>query len=134
MIPFEKLYDEMENANVRFIGFTDGQKRFDFGIVYTTLFFGKPLVICLQSNCSALFDPNDLENIDYIQSAFNVREKEEAAAIAEFLKSEIPATPFEPQYEQIKKKRRKADLSGSAYFFMIWILEGHIFINFYIID
>ncbi len=99
MIPFEKLYDEMENANVRFIGFTDGQKRFDFGIVYTTLFFGKPLVICLQSNCSALFDPNDLENIDYIQSAFNVREKEEAAAIAEFLKSEIPATPFEPQYE-----------------------------------
>ncbi|MEH7522835.1 SAV0927 family protein, partial [Bacillus sp. JJ1503] len=46
---FEKLYDEHENVKVRFVGFTTELTRYDFGIVFTNLFFGKPLVVCMQT-------------------------------------------------------------------------------------
>jgi hypothetical protein len=46
---FEKLYDEYEKVKVRFVGFTTKDTRYDFGIVYTNMFFGKPLVICMQT-------------------------------------------------------------------------------------
>lgn len=96
---FEKLYDEQEKAKVRFIGFTDGNTRYDFGIVFTSLFFGKPLVICMQSGCSTLLDPNDLEDVDHIQSAFKIKDTEEAHALVEFFKNVIPEMPFQPQYD-----------------------------------
>lgn len=99
MKTFEKLYEEMEDAKVRYVGFTDGHKRFDFAILYTTMFFGKPLIICMQSNRCALLDPVDLENVDYIQSVFKPCEEQEAISIAEFLKTAIPETPFQPQYD-----------------------------------
>jgi hypothetical protein len=54
---FEKLYDEHENAKVRFIGFTTESTRYDFGIIYTNMFFGKPLVVCMQTGRSTLLDP-----------------------------------------------------------------------------
>ena len=34
---FDKLYDEFENAKVRFIGFTTNSTRYDFGIIYTNM-------------------------------------------------------------------------------------------------
>ena len=64
---FEKLYDEDENVKVRFVGFTTERTRYDFGIVYTNLFFGKPLVVCMQTGRSALLDPSDLADKEYLQ-------------------------------------------------------------------
>lgn len=96
---FEKLYDEQEKAKVRFIGFTDGHTRYDFGIIFTSLFFGKPLVICMQTGCSTLLDPDDLEDVDHIQSAFKIKNPEEALALVEFFKHVIPEMPFQPQYD-----------------------------------
>jgi hypothetical protein len=99
MVLFDKLYDEQEKAKVRFIGFTTEDTRFDFGIVYTNMFFGKPLVICMQTGRSTLLDPKDLEDIEYIQSAFRIPDEEQALDLVEFFKTALPSVPFEPQYE-----------------------------------
>ncbi|MCG6171501.1 DUF3055 domain-containing protein, partial [Anoxybacillus sp. LAT_11] len=81
---FEKLYDEYEKAKVRFVGFTAKDTRYDFGIVYTNMFFGKPLVICMQTGRSTLLDPKDVENHEYLQQIFRIDTKEQAADLAEF--------------------------------------------------
>ncbi|SEN31621.1 Protein of unknown function [Mesobacillus persicus] len=96
---FEKLYDEHEKVQVRFIGFTTEETRYDFGIVYTNMFFGKPLIVCMQTGRSALLDPADLDNIEYLQTAFHINETKQAADLVEFFKSELPIIPFQPQYD-----------------------------------
>jgi hypothetical protein len=96
---FDKLYDEQEKAKVRFVGFTTETTRYDFGIVYTNLFFGKPLVICMQTGRSTLLDPKDLEDIEYVQSAFRIQDEEQAMDLIEFFRTALPNIPFEPQYE-----------------------------------
>ncbi|MEH7572660.1 DUF3055 domain-containing protein, partial [Cytobacillus firmus] len=63
----------------RFVGFTTESTRYDFGIVYTNLFFSKPLVICMQTGRSTLLDPKDLEDIEYLQKAFKLDLYEQAA-------------------------------------------------------
>lgn len=96
---YEKLYDEQENVNVRFVGISTELTRYDFGIVYTNLFFTKPLVICMQTGRSTLLDPEDLEDLDYIQKAFKIDCPNEAADINEFFRETIPKSHFETQYE-----------------------------------
>ncbi|GLB60362.1 DUF3055 domain-containing protein [Cytobacillus sp. NCCP-133] len=96
---FEKLYDEHENVNVRFVGFTTESTRYDFGIVYTNLFFSKPLVICMQTGRSTLLDPKDLEDIEYLQKAFKLELYEQAADLSEFFREAIPGAHFETQYD-----------------------------------
>jgi hypothetical protein len=96
---FEKLYDEHEKVQVRFVGFTTDATRYDFGIVHTNMFFGKPLIVCMQTGRSALLDPTDLDNIEYLQKAFHIKDTAQATDLAEFFKSELPIMPFEPQYE-----------------------------------
>lgn len=96
---FDKLYDEHENVKVRFIGFTTEAVRYDFGIVYTNMFFGKPLVICMQTGRSTLLDPKDLEDLDYLRNIFRIDTITEASDLAEFFKESLPSPPFETQYE-----------------------------------
>ena len=96
---FEKLYDEHENVKSRFVGFTTEETRYDFGIVYTNLFFGKPLVVCMQTGRSTLLDPNDLENTEYLKKAFNMENYQQAEDLSEFFKESLPGVYFETQYE-----------------------------------
>lgn len=96
---FEKLYDEHENVKVRFVGFTTEQSRYDFGIVYTNLFFGKPLVVCMQTGRSTLLDPKDLEDTEYVQHAFKLDNRHQAEDLCEFFKTAIPGSTFQTQYE-----------------------------------
>ncbi|AGK52917.1 DUF3055 domain-containing protein [Bacillus sp. 1NLA3E] len=96
---FEKLYDEQEKVKVRFTGFTTEQTRYDFGIVYTNMFFGKPLVVCMQTGRSALLDPKDLEDSEYLKSAFKITDEKQAEDLIEFFHSAIQGVPYEPQYE-----------------------------------
>jgi hypothetical protein len=96
---FDRLYDENEMVNVRFVGFTTDDVRYDFGLVYTNMFFGKPLVICMQTGRSALLDPQDIQNIETLQQTFRIRSLKEAEDLAEFFKETIPSTTFETQYE-----------------------------------
>lgn len=96
---FEKLYDEHENVNVRFVGFTTEQTRYDFGIVYTNLFFGKPLVICMQTGRSTLLDPKDLEDTEFLQHTFKMDNRLQAEDLCEFFKVALPVSIFQTQYE-----------------------------------
>lgn len=99
MYLLEKLYDEHEQVKVRFVGFTTKDVRYDFGIVYTNMFFGKPLVVCMQTGRSTLLDPKDIEDLDHLQHVFRIETKEEATDLAEFFKEILPSVPFESQYE-----------------------------------
>ncbi|PLR97440.1 DUF3055 domain-containing protein [Bacillus sp. T33-2] len=96
---FEKLYDEHENVKVRFVGFVTDHSRYDFGIVYTNMFFGKPLVVCMQTGRSTLLDPQDIENLEHLQQVFRIQDLEQAAHLAEFFEGILPSIPFETQYE-----------------------------------
>lgn len=96
---FEKMYDEHENVKVRFIGFTTENARFDFGIIYTNMFFGKPLVVCMQTGRSTLLDPKDIEDVDYLQNVFRISDKQQAADLADFFSQTLPSIPFVTQYE-----------------------------------
>lgn len=96
---FAKLYDEQENVKVRFVGFTTEQTRYDFGIIYTNMFFGKPLVVCMQTGRSTLLDPRDLEDLDHLQTVFKIQEKQQAVDLAEFFSETLPSIPFTTQYE-----------------------------------
>lgn len=94
---FERLYDTGEQANIQFVGFATDRARYDFGIVYTTAFFGKPLIICMQTNRSSLLDADDLHNMTYLQRAFHLNEAE-AQEVSVFLKQLIPTMLAEEQY------------------------------------
>lgn len=96
---FEKFYDEHEKVQVRFVGFSTHDVRYDFGIVYTNLFFGKPLVVCMQTGRSTLLDSKDILDADHLQKTFCIKEKEQVNDLIEFFQEAIPATPFNPQYE-----------------------------------
>jgi hypothetical protein len=96
---FEKLYDENENVKVRFLGFTTEHTRYDFGIVYTNMFFGKPLVVCMQTGRSTLLDPKDIEDIEHLQTVFRISDKQQAADLAEFFGETLPSSHFYTQYE-----------------------------------
>ncbi|WP_338451906.1 DUF3055 domain-containing protein [Niallia oryzisoli] len=95
---FEKLYDEDEKVKVRFVGFTTEIARYDFGIVYTNLFFGKPLVVCMQTGRSTLLDPLDLEDIEYLQSIFKIEDRKQAEELADFFAEQLPGLAYEPEY------------------------------------
>jgi hypothetical protein len=96
---FERLYDEQEIVKVRFVGFTTDDFRYDFGLVYTNMFFGKPLVICMQTGRSALLDPQDIQDLDHLQQIFRIRTLREAEDLAEFFKETLPTITLETQYE-----------------------------------
>lgn len=96
---FDKLYDEQEKVKVRFVGFTTEHTRYDFGIVFTNLFFGKPLVICMQTGRSTLLDPKDLEDTEYLQRVFKMDNQKQAEDLCEFFRESLPGSYLETQYE-----------------------------------
>jgi hypothetical protein len=96
---YERLYDESEKAKVRFVGFISEHGRYDFGIVYTHMFFGKPLVVCMQTGRSSLLSLEDAENLEYLQKIFGLRSKEEAEEISIFFKSNLPTITMDAETE-----------------------------------
>jgi hypothetical protein len=95
---FEHLYDESEQVKVRFVGFASDKARYDFGIVYTTQFFGKPLVVCMQTGRSSLMCSEDVINTEYLKKTFNLPDIEEAEKLKEFFKLNLPAVFLDTQY------------------------------------
>lgn len=95
---FDRLYDEQENVKVQFIGFTTENARYDFGIVYTNMFFGKPLVICMQTGRSTLLCADEAENVEHIMKVFQIKCESEAAQISMFFNQKLPTMSFEAQY------------------------------------
>lgn len=78
------LYDETENTESRFVSFVGETNRFDLCIITTDRFFGKKLVLNMQSNKFAVLGQDDLEEAGYLERAYNVS-PEEAAELTQFL-------------------------------------------------
>ncbi|MFC7372017.1 DUF3055 domain-containing protein [Fictibacillus iocasae] len=95
----EKLYDETEHVKVRFVGYATETSRFDFGLVFTNMFFGKPLVICMQTGRSALLDSEDVKNVEYLRKAFHLPSLSEAEHLAAIVEEYVPKHYFVHQYE-----------------------------------
>ncbi|WP_232698327.1 DUF3055 domain-containing protein [Brevibacillus daliensis] len=92
------LYDVSEDAKVRFLGFATETTRYDFGIVYSHRFFGKPLVICMQSGSSTLLSSEDAINPEQLRKVFRLSCKSEANELSQFFKEILPSMPFNDQY------------------------------------
>ncbi|WP_143034977.1 DUF3055 domain-containing protein [Marininema mesophilum] len=95
----ERLYDETERVQVRFVGFVSGNGRYDFGIVYTRMFFGKPLVVCLQTGRSSLLSQDDIDNLDHIQRVYCLKSRNEAEEVSNFLHHNVPHLSMEAEAE-----------------------------------
>jgi hypothetical protein len=95
---YERLYDESENSKVRFVGFVSENARYDFGIIFTNQFFGKPLVVCMQTGRSTLMCSDEAQIIERIQQAFNIASAEEAEELSVFLCHNLPPLPTGSQY------------------------------------
>ncbi|MBU9720501.1 MULTISPECIES: DUF3055 domain-containing protein [Bacillaceae] len=98
MEQYERLYDDTERVNVRFIGMTTELARYDFSIMYTNSFFGKPLITCMQTGRSFLMCANDAEDVEHIQQLLHLSDEKEAISISDFFKEILPLTSMEPQY------------------------------------
>jgi len=78
------LYDFIEDARVRYISFTANLRRFDLAIVITDQFFGKMLILDLQSNRYAIIGHDDLEEENYLEEVYELT-KEEGTELRSFL-------------------------------------------------
>lgn len=95
---FERLYDEQEDVKAQFIGFTTAAARYDFGIVYTNMFFGKPLIVCMQTGRSTLLCAEEAEDWEHIKRAFQINSEDEAKDLSVFFTQNLPTMHFEAQY------------------------------------
>jgi Protein of unknown function (DUF3055) len=78
------LYDETENTRTRFVSFMGETNRFDLAITLTDRFYGKLLVLNLQSNRFAIIGPDDLEEPGYLEHVYGLSD-EEADELRRFL-------------------------------------------------
>jgi len=80
------LYDEKENTTTRYISFVGKTNRFDLAITTTDRFYGKLLVLNLQSNQFAIIGEDDLEEPGYLEYVYQLSD-EEGEELRKFLYS-----------------------------------------------
>lgn len=95
---FEQLYDVSENAALHFVGYISEHTRYDFAIVHTEQFFGKPLVVCMQTGKAAPLCSEDLGHLDYLQQVYNLKERADAVELAAFLEQRLNHVTLKDQY------------------------------------
>jgi len=81
---FMYLYDDTENTRTRFVSFMGETNRFDLAITITDRFYGKLLVLNLQSNRFAIIGRDDLDEPGYLEHVYQLKE-EEAEELRQFL-------------------------------------------------
>lgn len=96
---FEKFYDDSEQSHVRYVGFVTSDHRYDLAIVYSSMFFGKPLVVCLQTSKAILLDSTDIEDLELLKKSFQTETLKQAAELSDFFKEIIPSVQLTTQYE-----------------------------------
>jgi Protein of unknown function (DUF3055) len=82
------LYDEVEDTQTRYVSFVDDIARFDLALITTERFFGKTLVLNLQSNRFAIIGQDDLEEPGYLEQVYGIS-PEEAERLKRFLLSVV---------------------------------------------
>ncbi|WP_026174400.1 DUF3055 domain-containing protein [Effusibacillus pohliae] len=83
------MYDQKEKTDTRYVGFVGDSGRFDLMIVTTAHFYGKKVVICLQTSRAAILDQKDAANAGYLAEAFALPTEAEAQELSEFLLANI---------------------------------------------
>ncbi len=84
MSSIDYLYDQTEQTSTRFVCFVGANRRFDLAITTTDRFFGKKLVMDIQSGRTAIIGPDDLEEEGYIAYAYQLN-VEDAEELTDFL-------------------------------------------------
>jgi hypothetical protein len=86
---FDFLSDSTEQTSTRFVTLvTPKLNRFDLAITTTNRFYGKKLVIDMQSGISGIIGPDDLEEEGYLEYRYRLNE-EQAQELYEFLSEVI---------------------------------------------
>jgi hypothetical protein len=78
------LYDDTVETKTRFVSFLGERQRFDLAIIQTDRFYGKYLVLDMQSNRFAIIGQDDLDEPGYLEYAYNLSE-EDAKDLRSFL-------------------------------------------------
>ncbi|WP_078379106.1 DUF3055 domain-containing protein [Sutcliffiella halmapala] len=78
------LYDDTVETKTRFISFMGEHTRFDLAIVKSDRYYGKSLVLNIQSNRFAIIGSDDLDEPGYIEHAYQLPE-DEAEELRSFL-------------------------------------------------
>jgi len=82
---YDILSDFTEQTATRYVTFiSPGVHRFDLAIISTERFYGKKIVIDLQSGRSGMLSYEDLEETGVLQNVFRISD-EQAAELAQFL-------------------------------------------------
>lgn len=82
------LYDDHEETKTRFVSFMGEKSRFDLVIMKTGRFYGKSIVLNIQTNRLAILGHKDLQEEGYLEEAFQIDEKD-ADELREFLFASI---------------------------------------------
>lgn len=72
---FQFLYDVQEDVQVRYVSFLTDHSRFDLAIIRTDRFFGKSLILNIQSGKFAIVGQDDLDEPGYLETAFGIDEQ-----------------------------------------------------------
>lgn len=78
------LYDEMEETKSRYVSFMGENQRFDLMIITTDRYYGKQLVLDIQSNRFAIIGQDDLDEPGYLEEAFRLND-EDGQELRDFL-------------------------------------------------
>ncbi|WP_419882114.1 DUF3055 domain-containing protein [Peribacillus sp. B-H-3] len=78
------LYNDYLDTKTRFVSFMGDQSRMDLAIVVTDRFYGKKLVLDMQSSRFAIIGHDDLEEEGYLEHIFRLSD-EEAEELRNFL-------------------------------------------------
>ena len=78
------LYDDTVETKTRFISFMGDNQRFDLAIIQSDRYYGKQLVLDIQSNRFAIIGEDDLKEPGYIEHAYQLNE-EDAEELRDFL-------------------------------------------------
>ncbi|MFW5435522.1 DUF3055 domain-containing protein [Paenibacillus apiarius] len=88
------LSDGTEETSTRFVTFIGpSMHRFDLAVTTTNRFYGKKLVMDLQSGLTAILGQDDLEEEGYLESFYRLGD-EEAEDLRHFLSMVIGAVHF----------------------------------------
>ncbi|QHS23132.1 DUF3055 domain-containing protein [Virgibacillus sp. MSP4-1] len=78
------LYDEQEQADIRYVSFMGQDSRYDLAVITTDRYYGKKVVMDLQGSRFAIIGEDDLKEDGYLEHAFHLTEIE-AEELREFL-------------------------------------------------
>ncbi|NSL50879.1 DUF3055 domain-containing protein [Calidifontibacillus erzurumensis] len=94
----EKIYENSENVKVHYVGFITNNARYDFAITYSTMFFGKSLLTCLQTGRTMLVDGEDIQDPEHFCRLFNHCDDQEFQTLSNFFSTKIPSSFHSEQY------------------------------------